>query len=111
MNIHSMNCAFKILNPVGACVVSCTRPGETKVCRYNWHSAGSLGWTFLMLKYKYIFQMKYAEAILSNILGNCYGLKLAKVMTAVKKINLLRYYNFRHTFVQRRETVASKAVK
>jgi len=55
--------------------------------------------------------MKYAEAILSNILGNCYGLKLAKVMTAVKKINLLRYYNFRHTFVQRRETVASKAVK
>jgi len=37
-----------------------------------------------MLKYKYIFQMKYAEAILSNILGNCYGLKLAKVMTAVK---------------------------
>jgi len=27
----------------------------TKVCRYNWHSAGSLGWLFPMLKYKYIF--------------------------------------------------------
>ena len=27
----------------------------TKVCRYNWHSAGSRGWPFPMLKYKYIF--------------------------------------------------------
>jgi len=28
-----------------------------KVCRHNWHSAGSgtLGWPFPMLKYKYIF--------------------------------------------------------
>jgi len=34
--------------------------------RCNWHSAGSLGWPFQMLKYKYIFQIKYAEAILSN---------------------------------------------
>jgi len=24
--------------------------------RYNWHSAGSLGWPFPMLKYKYIFK-------------------------------------------------------
>jgi len=24
----------------------------TKVCRYNWHSADSLGWPFPMLKYK-----------------------------------------------------------
>jgi len=23
-----------------------------KVCRYNWHSAGSLGWPFPVLKYK-----------------------------------------------------------
>jgi len=38
----------------------------TKVCRYNWHSAGSLGWLFPMLKYKYIFQRKYTEVILSN---------------------------------------------
>jgi len=27
----------------------------TKVCRYNWHSAGSLGWPFPTLKYKYVF--------------------------------------------------------
>jgi len=33
---------------------------------YNWHDAGSLGWPFPMLKYKYIFQLKYTEAILSN---------------------------------------------
>ena len=24
---------------------------ETTVCRYNWHSTGSLGWPFPMLKY------------------------------------------------------------
>jgi len=40
-------------------------PEGTKVCRYNWHSAGSLDWPFTMLKYEYIFQMKYTEAILS----------------------------------------------
>jgi len=27
-----------------------------KVCQYNWHSAGSLGWPFPVLKYKYTFQ-------------------------------------------------------
>ena len=26
-----------------------------RVCRYNWHSAGSRVWPFPMLKYKYIF--------------------------------------------------------
>jgi len=35
-----------------------------KVCRYNWHSAGSLGWPFPVLKYRCIFQIKYTEAIL-----------------------------------------------
>jgi len=40
----------------------------TKVCRYSWHSAGSLVWPFTMLKYKYIYQIKYrpTETILSN---------------------------------------------
>jgi len=28
----------------------------------NWHSAGSLGWPFAMLKYKYSFQIIYMEA-------------------------------------------------
>ena len=46
--------------------------------RYNWHSAGCLGWPFAMLKYKYIFQIKYTAAIpfLSNstrkLLGLCF---------------------------------------
>jgi len=35
-------------------------------CRYNWHSAVFLGWPFPVIKYKYIFQIKYTEAILSN---------------------------------------------
>jgi len=33
---------------------------------YNWHSAGSLGRPFPMLKYQYIFPIKYTEAISSN---------------------------------------------
>jgi len=32
----------------------------------EWHSAGSLGSPFPMLKYKYIFQIKHAAAILSK---------------------------------------------
>jgi len=38
-------------------VASSLRKG-TKVRRYNWSSAGSLGWPFPMPKYKYIFQIK-----------------------------------------------------
>jgi len=38
----------------------------TKVCQYNWHSAGSVGRPFPMLKYKCIFQIKYTETILSK---------------------------------------------
>jgi len=39
----------------------------TKVCRYNWHSAGFRGcWRSPMLKSKYIFHIKYTEAISSN---------------------------------------------
>jgi len=38
-----------------------------KVCRYNWHNAGSQGWPIPMLKYQYIiFEIKYTEAIISN---------------------------------------------
>jgi len=44
------------------------------------HSAGSLGWSLLMLKYRgglNIFFKKCTEAI-QTALGNCYGLKLPK---------------------------------
>jgi len=41
-------------------------PQGTIVCRYNWHSAGTLVWPFLVLTYKYIFQIKYMETILCS---------------------------------------------
>jgi len=31
---------------------------RTKVCRYNWHSAGSLGWPFPMVEYSVYFSNK-----------------------------------------------------
>ena len=37
-------------------------PLGTTACRYSWLSAGStLGWPFPMIKYKYIFQIKYTH--------------------------------------------------
>jgi len=54
-----------------------------KVCRYNWHSAGSLRWPFPMLKYKYIFQMKYMEAILSNSIPKLLWFEINKMLIAV----------------------------
>ena len=37
------------------------------MCRYSWHSAGSLRWPFsVLLKCRYILQIKYTETILSN---------------------------------------------
>ena len=58
----------------------------TKVCRYNWHSAGSFGWPFpmLKLKYKYTFQMKYTKAILSNSTRKLLWFESAKMPIAVK---------------------------
>jgi len=61
----------------------------TKVCRYYWHSAGSLGRPFPLLKYKYIFQVKSTEAILSNSTRKQLWFDITKMLTAFKKINLL----------------------
>ena len=55
----------------------------TKVCRYNWQSAGSLGWPFPMLKYKYIYQIKYTEAILSNSTRKLLWFNITKMLVAV----------------------------
>ena len=46
-----------------------------------------------MLKYRYIFPIKYTEAILSN------RFEISKILIAVLKIPCVIYYNFRHTFV------------
>jgi len=55
----------------------------TRVCQYNWHSAGSLGWPFPVLKSKYIFQIKHTEAILSNSTQTLLWLKISKTLIAV----------------------------
>jgi len=53
-----------------------------------------------MLKYKYIFQMKYTEAILSNSVRKLLWFQITKMLIAdeMKKNYCVIYYNFRHTF-------------
>jgi len=55
-----------------------------EVCRYNWRSAGSLGWPFPMLQYKYIFQKNTRKQFYQTTLGNCYGFKLPKYRLQLK---------------------------
>jgi len=57
------------------------------LCRYNWHSAGSLGWPLAVLKYKYMFQIKYTEAILSNNTRKLLWSEISKMLIAVLKMN------------------------
>jgi len=45
----------------------------------------------LGLKYKYICQIKYTEAILSNSTPELLWFEIGKMQIAVKKINLLCY--------------------
>jgi len=65
------------------------------VLPYNWRSAGSLGWPFPMLKYKYSFQAKYTEAVLSNSTRKLLWFENAKMLIAVLKKNsyCVIYYN------------------
>jgi len=63
----------------------------TKVCRYNWHSAGFLGRPFRMLKYRYIFQIKYSEAILSNSTRKLSWFEITKMLIAVKSKFLVSF--------------------
>ena len=53
-----------------------------------------MGWPFPMLKYKYIFQIKYTEAILSNSTRKLLWCEVTKMLT--KLIYCVIYYNFRH---------------
>ena len=77
------------------------------VRRYNWHSAGSLGWPFPMINYKYIFQIKHTVAILPNSTRKLLWFEISKMLIAVKKIiYCVVYYNFRHTFVPCRVLVS-----
>jgi len=47
------------------------------------------GWLIPMLKYKYIFQIKYTEAILSNGTRKLLLFEISQMVIAVLKINLL----------------------
>ena len=53
------------------------------MCRYNWQSAGSPGWSFPTIKCKYIFQIKYTEAILSNSTRKLLWFEITKMLIAV----------------------------
>jgi len=55
----------------------------SKVRRYNWRSAGFLGWPFPTLKYKCIFQRKYTEAILSNSTRELLWFEISRMPIAV----------------------------
>ena len=61
------------------------------MCRYNWHSAGSLGWPFPMLQYKYIFQKKYAKAILSNSTRKLLWFQITEMPIAVKNTIIMSF--------------------
>ena len=63
--------------------VGITRHSKGRMCRYNWHSAGFLTWPFPMLKYKYIFQIKYPEAILSNSTRRLLWFEITEMLIAV----------------------------
>jgi len=76
-----------------------TKEWATKVCRYNWHSARSMGWPFPLLKYKYIFQIKHTEAITSNTTRKLLWFEITKMPIAVKN-KFIVSFNFRHTFVR-----------
>jgi len=70
----------------------------TKVCRYNWHSAGSLGWPFSVLKYKYILKIKYTETVYQTALGNCYGLEITKMRSQGKGKRSIAVRNTPHRY-------------
>jgi len=57
--------------------------GHKSVTMQLAHSAGFLGWPFPRLKYKYIFQIKYTEAILSNSSRKLLWFEITKMLTAV----------------------------
>jgi len=61
----------------------------TKVCRYNWHSADSLGWPFPVLKDEYVFRTKYTEPILSNSTWRLLRFEISKMMISGQKIIVL----------------------
>jgi len=69
---------------------------RTKVCRYNWHIANSLGWPFPL-------QIKYTEAILIIIKQHSKTVMVRNHQNADRSLKKLIccviYCNFRHSFL------------
>jgi len=64
-----------------------------------------------MLKYKYILQIKYTEAILSNSTRKLSWFEITKMLIAVKKsIYCVIYCNFWHIFVPINTVTTAKAL-
>ena len=72
-----------------------------RVCRYNWHTAGSLRWPFPMLEYECVFRIKYTEAILSKQRSETVMVWSYQNADCSLRKTFYRvtYHNFRHTFV------------
>ena len=72
---------YQVPKSVGALAISGGRL-QSVSNESAWHSAGSMGWSFPVLKYKYISEIKYAETISSNSTHSetvvTVGLKLPK---------------------------------
>jgi len=63
--------------------------------RYNWHSAGSLSWSFSMLNINIFFQIKSTEGILSNSSQKLLRFAITKILIAVSgKFICVIYYHF-----------------
>ena len=98
------NCSATLFDsPLWFLLWSRYRYRYTKACRYNWDSAGSLGWPIPMLKCKYIFRIEYTEAILSNSTRKLLWFEITKKMLISvekkKQVYCVINYNFWHTFV------------
>jgi len=59
------------------------------MCQYIGTVLVPWGWPFPMLKYKYIFQIKYTEAILSNSTRKLLWFEITKMLIAVLKNNVI----------------------
>jgi len=57
--------------------------GNESALNQHWHSAGSLHWPFPMIKYKYIFKIKYTEALLSNSTWKLLWFEITKMLIAI----------------------------
>jgi len=80
----------------------------TEVCRYNWHSAGSLGWPFPMLKYKRTFLKIYGSNFIKQHSETVVVWNYQNADCSLKNKCIVSFIvTFRHTLVPCRLLVPS----